>query len=414
MSRADQELQTMTTYRENYPEKYRNKNSSGLHEAAQAVSSFDGTLVFVTLFLCAFGLVMLFSTSSYEAQMEYGDSAYYLKKQAFAIALGIIGMAAFSHIRMSTLHRFQRGIYIFSIFLVVLIPFIGTEVNGAKRWLRFGPVSVQPSEISKIAVILTTAAAICVLGKKIQTFTGWFKAMLPGFVQAVLIMLLTSNMSSAILIMAIAFFMATVASTRYRYMLIAFFLVAVIAAGYIAYVLKTGGEGLDYHADRILAWLNPSEYSKSGGFQTMQALYGIGSGGFFGKGLGQSIQKLGTIPEAQNDMIFSIICEELGLFGALSVIFLFAVLAVRMYKIACSTRSLYSAMVVIGVMTQITLQALLNIAVVTNISPNTGVTLPFISYGGTSVSLLLVEVGMVLSVDRTNRKLQNERPQSVQ
>ena len=405
----------MATYRENYPDKYRRKSSgsSGLYAAAHAVSSFDGTLVFVTLFLCAFGLVMLFSTSSYEAQMEYGDSAYYLKKQAFSIALGIIGMLIVAHIRMSVLHRLQKGIYIISFFLVILVRFIGTEVNGAKRWLRFGPVSIQPSEISKIAVILTTAAVICMLGREIQTFRGWCIALVPGLIQAGAIQVLTSNMSSAILIMGIAFFMATVASTRYRYMIIAFIAVAILAAAYIAIVLKTGGEGMDYHADRILAWLDPSKYSKSGGFQTMQALYGIGSGGFFGKGLGQSVQKLGTIPEAQNDMIFSIICEELGLFGALSIIFLFVVLAVRMYLIARATRSLYSALIVIGVMTQITLQALLNIAVVTNISPNTGVTLPFISYGGTSVSLLLVEVGMVLSVDRINRKLQNERPQSV-
>ena len=214
----------------------------------------------------------------------------------------------------------------------------------------------------------------------------------------VMVWKITNNMSSAIIIFGIALLMLFVASPDYkRFVLMGAAGVAAVAALVFA-IIQMEHSDLGFRGGRILAWLNPEDYASGTGFQTLQALYAIGSGGIFGKGLGQSMQKLGFLPEAQNDMIFSIICEELGLFGAISVILIFMFMIYRFMVIAGNAPDLMGAMIVIGVMAHIAIQVILNIAVVTNTIPNTGVTLPFISYGGTSVMFLMLEMGMVLSV----------------
>ena len=210
---------------------------------------------------------------------------------------------------------------------------------------------------------------------------------------------ITSNMSSAIIIMGIAILMVFVASPDYKkFVLMALAVIAIAAVAVFAIVSMANGDGLNYRGERVLAWLNPEAYADDTGYQTLQALYAIGSGGIWGKGLGQSMQKLGFIPEAQNDMIFSIICEELGLFGAIAIILMFIMLIWRLMVIANNAPDLFGSLLVVGVMAHMAIQVILNIAVVTATIPNTGISLPFISYGGTAVLFQLAEIGLVLNV----------------
>ncbi len=363
---------------------------------------FDYSLLFVVLFLLGFGLIMIYSTSSYEAGISAGcnyDSAYYLKKQAVSTALGLAAMFLFARVDYHKWEKFATLAYIGSIVLVLLLltP-LGITANGATRWLNLG-MSLQPAEVAKLGVILFLASLVCKMGKGVRTIKG--AAIIIGFagVLFVLIYKISSNLSSAIIVLGIAVVMLFVASPDYKKFVIAGLIVVALAAAIVLYIVNQGGTG-EFRGQRILAWLHPEQYSTDTAFQTLQALYAIGSGGIFGKGLGQSMQKLGFIPEAQNDMIFSVICEELGLFGAIAVILLFALLIWRCMIIANNARDLFGAMIVVGVIGHLSIQVILNVAVVTNSIPTTGISLPFISYGGSSVMFLLIEIGLVLSVAR--------------
>ena len=362
---------------------------------------FDYTLLFIVLFLLGFGLIMVYSTSSYEASISANlkyDEAYYLKHQAFAAVMGFFAMIVVANIPYHFWERFATlGYFVSAILIVLVLTPLGIEANGARRWLNLG-LSVQPAEIAKLCMILFLASFICKMGKGIRTGRGfWMVLMIPVPI-CVMVWKITNNMSSAIIIFGIALLMLFVASPDYkRFVLMGAAGVAAVAALVFA-IIQMEHSDLGFRGGRILAWLNPEDYASGTGFQTLQALYAIGSGGIFGKGLGQSMQKLGFLPEAQNDMIFSIICEELGLFGAISVILIFMFMIYRFMVIAGNAPDLMGAMIVIGVMAHIAIQVILNIAVVTNTIPNTGVTLPFISYGGTSVMFLMLEMGMVLSV----------------
>ena len=363
---------------------------------------YDYTLLFIVLFLVCFGLIMLYSTSSYEANLEFGDPAYYLKKQIFATIIGIGVMVVANLVDYHILERFATLGYVVSIVMILLVlsP-IGREFNGARRWIFIGPISVQPAEIAKIALILLVAVLICKMGKGIRTWKGLGVILAIAAFPAALILLITSNLSSAIIVMGIAVLMCFVADPKYKkYILLALAVVAfaVLAVSVIVSVTEGSAGSGNYRFDRVLAWLNPEAFADDEGFQTLQALYAIGSGGIWGKGLGQSMQKLGFLPEAQNDMVFSIICEELGLFGAFCVILLFIMLIWRFMFIANNAPDLFGALLVVGVMAHFAIQVVLNIAVVTNTIPNTGITLPFISYGGTSILFLLAEIGIVLNV----------------
>lgn len=355
----------------------------------RTIKYFDYTLLFIIIFLVCFGLVMLYSTSSYNAQLKYGDGAYYLKRQMFAMALGFAAMFIISGIDYHVWLHFAGLAYIGAIALCVFVIFGGTESHGQSRWISLGPLSFQPSEFAKIAVILFLATIISRMPKKmaeVKNIVKVFVVLIP-----ILGPVAYTNLSTAIIIAGIAVALTFVASPKYA----PFFIGggAVIGAGAL-YLLTTSG----YRGERIDIWLNPEAHEK--GYQTLQGLYAIGSGGLFGKGLGESMQKLGFVPEAQNDMIFSIICEELGLFGAVCVILLFLLMIWRFMVIANNAKDLFGALLVVGIMAHIAIQVILNIAVVTNSIPNTGITLPLISYGGTSASFLLAELGLAFSVSR--------------
>ena len=362
---------------------------------------FDYTLLFIVLFLLGFGLIMVYSTSSYEASISANlkyDEAYYLKHQAFAAVMGFFAMIVVANIPYHFWERFATlGYFVSAILIVLVLTPLGIEANGARRWLNLG-LSVQPAEIAKLCMILFLASFICKMGKGIRTGRGfWMVLMIPVPI-CVMVWKITNNMSSAIIIFGIALLMLFVASPDYkRFVLMGAAGVAAVAALVFA-IIQMEHSDLGFRGGRILAWLNPEDYASGTGFQTLQALYAIGSGGIFGKGLGQSMQKLGFLPEAQNDMIFSIICEELGLFGGIAVILLFVFLIWRFMVIANNSSDLFGALLLVGVLGHIAIQVILNIAVVTNTIPNTGISLPFISYGGSSVMFLMVEIGLVLSV----------------
>ena len=368
----------------------------------------DYSLLFIVLFLLSFGLVMLYSTSSYEAALEYGDSAYYLKRQLIFTIFGLVLMTGVSFIPYTFWKKVSVLAYMVSVALIVLVIPFGMEVNGAKRWIRIPglPMQLQPAEVAKIGVIIFSAMIIERLGRRsLATLKGFIFPMIPAVIVAVMIWQITDNLSSAIIVVAIVFGMLFVACPDYGKFTGIVAVVFLLGAAVVWYTVNSADtNSLDFRGERILAWLDPQAYAGGKGYQTIQALYAIGSGGIFGKGLGQSMQKLGFIPEAQNDMIFSIICEELGLFGAISIMLMFVLLIWRFMMIANSADDFYGAMLVVGVISHIAVQVILNIAVVTNTIPNTGVTLPFISYGGSSVFFLLSEIGIVLSVARGMRR----------
>ena len=364
----------------------------------------DYSLLFIVLFLLAFGLVLLYSTTSYRALIDYEDSGYYLKRQLAFTAGGLVLMGLITVIP----YRFWRFLSI-PAFLVaiglILLTLREDPVNGARRWLHFGSkISFQPSEAAKVAIIIFTAFLIEIIGRRrLQTIWGFLLPMVPAVIIAILLWKLTNNLSSALIILAIAFGMIFVACPDYkRFVALAVAGVVGCIAG-VTYIVRMADPAkMGFRSDRVLVWLDPQSYAGDTGYQTLQALYAIGSGGIFGKGLGQSMQKI-VVPEAQNDMIFSIICEELGFFGAISIMVLFILLIWRFMLVAGNAQDLYGALIVTGVVTHIAVQVVLNIAVVTNTIPNTGVTLPFISYGGSSLFLLLAEIGMVMSVARRTR-----------
>ena len=361
---------------------------------------FDYSLLFIILFLLGFGLVMIYSASAYDAAVTMNNEMYFLVHQGSAALLGVVAMFIVSRIPYHFWERFAVLGYFGSLFLVFLvITPLGIEANGARRWLNLG-VSVQPAEIAKLAMILFLTSMICKMGRKIQTPKGMIAILGAAAIICLAVWKITDNMSSAIIIAGIAVLMLFVASPSYKIFVLMALAVAAIGALAVFLISQSGGEGLGFRGERILAWLDPEAYASGKGFQTLQALYAIGSGGIFGKGLGQSMQKLGYLPEQQNDMIFSIICEELGLFGAIAVILVFTLLIWRFMVIANNAPDLFGALLVVGVMGHIAIQVILNIAVVTNTIPNTGISLPFISYGGSSVLFLMIEMGLVMSVAR--------------
>ncbi|MBQ1192837.1 MAG: putative lipid II flippase FtsW [Lachnospiraceae bacterium] len=355
---------------------------------------WDMSLLVTVIFLVCFGLIMVYSTSSYESAMKFNDSAYYLKKQLFATAIGVAAMIFVASIDYHVWKKFAIIAYILTIICIVLVltP-LGIEANGARRWIGVGSLSFQPAELAKLAIIVFFAYFLSKKPKLVNKFSTSLAMLFYAGLIALMIMVITSNLSSAIIIGGIAYVMMIVTSKKSKWYII---VAVVLFAAAVAVLMATGG----YRLERIRVWLEPEAYAKEGGFQTLQALYALGSGGLFGKGLGQSVQKLGFVPEAQNDMVFSIICEELGIFGGVAIIILFGFMIWRFMVIANNAEDLFGTLLVVGIMSHIALQVVLNIAVVTNTIPNTGITLPFISYGGTSTVFIMAEMGLALSVSK--------------
>ena len=365
---------------------------------------YDYSLLFCIIFLTAFGLVMIYSASSYSAQLEYdGDAAYFMMSQAKIAAAGFVMMLVISKMDYHFFARFALPAYGMSYVLMIAVSLVGIEANGKKRWLGVGPVSFQPTEFVKIALIVMLAAVIAEMGSRINRWKNM------GFVLALTApvagLVAMNNLSSGIIIFGIAVAMLFVACrVKWPFFLGGGACLGILCfAGPIGKAFNAIGILQDYQYNRILAWLNPESDPTDKGFQVLQGLYAIGSGGLTGQGLGESIQKLGFLPESQNDMIFAIICEELGLFGAVSIILIFLFMIYRFMLIAWNAPDLFGALLVVGVMGHISIQVILNIAVVSNSIPNTGITLPFISYGGTSILFLMVEMGVALSVSNKIR-----------
>lgn len=351
----------------------------------------DYSLLAAVLLLTVFGLITLYSTSAYNGEVRFGDPAHYFKKQLFATGLGLISMYFVTKLDYHILQQAAVPAYLISLVLSGAVLLVGDTYNGSRRWLSLGPLSFQPAEYAKLAVILLLARVVS--GRKNTKSFGMILAVM-GAILPVVALVGTNNLSTAVIILGIAVIMIFISNPRY----LPFIWLALAGSGFIAVFLSME----QYRLERLAVWRDPESFDK--GFQTIQGLYAIGSGGVFGKGLGRSMQKLGFVPEAQNDMIFSVICEELGLAGAAILILVFAFLLWRFMVIATRAADLFGLLLVAGIMGHIAIQVILNIAVVTNTIPNTGITLPFISYGGTSVLFLLSEMGLALSVSRWQKE----------
>ena len=361
---------------------------------------YDYDLLLVIIFLMCFGLVMLYSSSAYSAQNDYNNDMFFFTRQAIIGIIGFLAMFIVSKIDYHLYGAYAKELFWFSMFLMALVQTpLGKTVNGARRWIRLpGGLSLQPAEFTKIAVILFIAYEICLLGQKAKKWDGIKILLGYGLVATLGVFLLTDNLSTAIIVFAITCILIFVVHPKTKP-----FVAGVIVAGIVGIIgiifLKYAlAESDNFRMRRIIAWLNPEANADTDSYQFLQGLYAIGSGGFFGKGLGNSTQKLHAIPEAQNDMILAVICEELGVFGAIIILCLFAFMLYRLLFIARNAPDLYGALIATGIFAHIALQVTLNIGVVTGLLPTTGVTLPFISYGGTAIVILLAEMGIALGI----------------
>lgn len=364
---------------------------------------FDYTLLFVVIFLIGFGLLMIYSASSYEANLAFGDAGYYLKRQFIASVIGFIGMIAVTFVPYKFWEKIPLSVYYIVpcvLLLLLLVPGVGVSSHNATRWIKLvGGFNLQPAEVAKVAMIFFYAKLL----KDRAYLTKSWKGLGVLFIMPIIVVLeiygISDNLSSAVIVYGIVICMMFVVSYDWKkFAIVGGGLGAFIATVIFAILKFASADSSSFRFRRIFAWVHPEDYADGIGFQTLQALYAVGSGGIFGKGLGESMQKLSYIPEAQNDMIYSIICEELGLVGGFAVMALFAIMLWRLLVIANNTTDLYGALLVVGVLAHFAIQVILNIAVVTNTVPNTGISLPFISYGGSSIAFLLLEVGVALSV----------------
>ncbi|MBQ0059554.1 MAG: cell division protein FtsW [Lachnospiraceae bacterium] len=362
---------------------------------------YDYNLLAVIVLLTAFGLVILYSTSCYTAQIVQKDDMYFLKRQGLFAVAAIIMMILVSLVDYHKLMYLAFVIYAMALVLMIAVKYspLGATINGARRWLKIPGtgMTIQPSEIAKIAVIIFISLLIVKMGRRYRGVKPVILTMAFGIVQAGITYYCTDNLSTAIIIFMITAAIVFVAHPKTVPFLVLIGIGVLFIVAFILYVPHLAA-GDSFRIQRVLVWLNPEQYSDSGGYQIMQALYALGSGGLFGKGLGNSTQKLGSLPEAQNDMIFSIVCEELGVFGGLLLLLLFGFLLYRLFFIAQNAPDLFGSLMVTGIFSHVALQVILNICVVCNVIPTTGVTLPFVSYGGTSLFFLMAEMAIALSV----------------
>lgn len=382
---------------------------SDVRQKKSRVAYFDYNLLIVVIFLVCFGLVMLYSSSSYSAQIKFGDDMFYLKRQALVTVGSFFAMYVVSRIDYHIYAKWAWPVYWIAMFLMALVRFspLGVESYGSRRWLQMPfNLTLQPSEIMKIAIILLIPYLLCEMGKLAYSWKGIAKVFVWGVLAFVGVYYFTDNLSTALIVLLITCIMIFVVHPKTTPFL-------VLGGGGIATVMiglqilaANVQNTTNFRLRRILAWLKPDQYTTEESHQVTQALYAIGSGGFFGKGLGNSSQKM-IIPEAQNDMILSVICEELGVFGVIVVLLLFGFLLYRLVFIARNAPDIYGSLIATGIFAHIALQVILNIGVVTRLLPTTGITLPFISYGGTSILFLMAEMGIALGIS-TKIKINDE------
>ena len=366
--------------------------------------SIDYPFLLLVLLLLTVGLAMLYSASYAQSEYDtgYQISTKYLQKQAVCAAIGLAAMYCFSRIPAALWYRLAWPLYGISIALLLSVLVIGEEVNGAKRWINLAGIQFQPSEVAKFAQIVLFARLTRSFGQE----TKQFRFGVLGFGMAlmgILVPLALEKHLSAIMLMGmVAVVMMFVAGTHPKWLLAGAGAAAIFVIIYISF--------MGYAGDRVTAWLHPEQDPGDTGYQILQSLYAIGSGGLFGLGYGKSRQKYLYLPFQYNDYIFAICCEELGLIGAAGIIALFGATILRGYWIALNARDRFSTVLAAGLVTLIAVQTILNLCVVTNLLPSTGIALPFFSYGGTALAVNLGEMGIVLSISRyrNKRKIQEE------
>ena len=358
----------------------------------------DIPFLILLLLLLAVGLLMLFSASSAQSQYDtgYTISSKYLHKQAVCAGLGLICMWIFSRIPSKFWLKFAWPLYFISIGMLLMVLVVGESVNGAKRWINIAGLQFQPSEIAKFTLIVLFSKLTRSFGPDAEKFRygvlGFGAALL-----GILVPLALEKHLSAIMLMGmVAVVMMFVAGTSPKWLLAGAGCAAAFVVVYVSF--------MGYAGDRITAWLHPEQDPSDTGYQILQSLYAIGSGGLFGLGLGKSRQKYLYLPFQYNDYIFAIICEELGLIGAILIMALFAALILRGYWIALRAQDRFSTVLATGLITLIGVQTVLNLGVVTNLLPSTGIALPFFSYGGTALAVNLGEMGILLSISRQRNK----------
>lgn len=379
----------------NRPKLNNDRGKSGVFKLFQT-GRMDLTFFALIIIIQVIGLVMLFSASYAYAYARYGNSYFFISKQAILAIAGVALMLIISKIDYHIFRKFAWPLYIISIIMLIVVLLLPPLLpdNDCKRWLGFGGFSFQPSEVAKFAIVLLFAHLISINYKQMEKFTfgvGFF-AILLGIVCGLVVM--EPHLSATLLIFAIGVCLMIVGGIKGRY--IGLGVIGGVGLGIIAIVTGVAG----YGGDRIKYWLDPWSSAGDKGYQTIQSLLSIGSGGLFGRGIGQSRQKYLWVPEPHNDFIFSVVAEEVGLVGCLIIVILFVLLVWRGFVIAVRSPDKFGCLLAVGLTFQVGVQAALNIMVVTNTIPNTGISLPFFSYGGTALVMLLAEMGVVLSVSR--------------
>ncbi len=374
-----------------------------IDEVVVSVGEMDYFLLFIIISLILIGIIMVFSASSYQSATNFGTPYHFFIRQSVFALLGLIGLTVTANVYYGNyLKKWPTVLYAVTTVLLLLVLQFGKEINGAKRWLEIpgtGGLGFQPSEIAKVTMILTVSSIVARRPKILNDWKGVFQV--SGVIMFMAILIGIENMSTAIIVMLIGFGIVFVVSPFTKQLLALAFAGAMSLVSFLAYQAYFA-EG--FRGARFKAWLDPFAYELDTGFQTVQSLYAIASGGFFGLGLGNSRQKLSYIPESHNDIIFAIICEEMGFFGAAIIIMLYIILIYRGIQIALKAPNLFGTLVAFGIVIMIAVQVIINVAVVTNTIPNTGIALPFISYGGTSLVFMITTMGILLNISRYTRK----------
>lgn len=374
-----------------------------LEDRRPGISMQRGTLDFpllaLTMMLLAFGVVMVFSASFpsayYDEQTNF-DAAYYFKRQLIFAAIGVAAMFFMSRVSMQTVRRFTLPVFVAAV-LMLMAVLATPPVNGARRWISIG-FNFQPSEIAKLAIILLFSSMITNAGKRMQTFRFGILPFALVMILVVGLLVLEPHISCSIIIFAVAIVLLYVGGVRWQYL---------VGGGALATVgIVVAANTMDYVKSRVDVWRDPfapqiGDPLYDAAYQIKQSLWAVGSGGFSGLGLGQGRQKYLYLPEEHNDYIFAIVCEELGFIGAMAVLTLFALLIIRAFMISMRAPDRFSSLVGVGISTLLAVQVILNVAVVTNFIPCTGISLPFFSYGGTALMMQLAEIGILLSISRS-------------
>lgn len=376
--------------------------TKGINAKGSRKMRFDLFFALLVLLITVYGTLMVFSAGTAYAETRYGDGLYFVKKQTVWLLLGFAVMYISAHVEPRIYKKYTPHLYAATLALLVLVLAVGFVGNGAQRWISIGPLTIQPSEIAKLTMIMMLATYFSsnntlATDHKNRKNILIYGTLIPCVIMLapIILVMLQKHLSCIIILGVIGLLLIFCAGINPRY-IYAFCAVGVVAVACIA--LFT-----DYTKDRITVWQDPEAYKLTGGWQTLQGLMAIGSGGLFGTGYTQSILKHCYVSEPANDMIFAILCEELGLVGAALAIILFGLLIYRGCRIALGSEDTYTRLLVLGICIKMAVQVLLNIAVVTNTIPNTGISLPFFSYGGSSLVMLFFEMGIVLSVSRYSK-----------